>query len=629
MSSNRIDWQQPLLPLPLHMDTLRLVFSFLTGHELVLLRSVHRSWNELSRSTALYARTAQWRPLTVTELRAVLAVADAATDAGTDALPVSWLWPAAGLRYPLPRQHSAVVAALTDVSLDECDGLDPTDVQQLFALCPRLRALSVDDWAADSLTGALDSALVAHPALALRSLRLGRSVSVTRLLDDYDLDMIGPSRPRMSRLADFASGLERLDGLSIAATDTLALLSELPQLRHIALESVNEETLAVVPRLASVTSLDLSWCWEMQAALTRLCPLLPLRHLSVSWGGYNPDVSVTAPELVACLSPASACHATLECLDFAFNYVPLAAVFDLCATLPALRVLLVSCRQDDSPPEATAASFAAFLRVQGRRLQRLSVPWHPLRSTLPRVLPQVLAACSAELELLGLEPSAPQWDALDLRGLDQSPIRLLKLRLRGPPNESAVLSVAPLGHPMFQRLQRLHVLFAQFSFPADAAADLPRLPELRELRVHVQVLETMTAASLLAWGEIAPRLTLFWCSSVSDPRNLTPALAACFPRLTNLALVFAQITDQARVWQDLGSLPHLRELYIWPMYRESPLLSAELLEQRVAVEGSFPALQRLTLRVDESPWLTFCQRLRERRDRWTVQNRHCDHPLLF
>ena len=113
--------------LPLVMQLL--VAAYLPSRSIVLLRGVHRSLLQLSRTASAYTHDVQWRPQSVDELRAVLAAAasddtdteaDGPSGGSTRALTASWIWPAASLCNPPHQHHRALVASLASVSLERC-----------------------------------------------------------------------------------------------------------------------------------------------------------------------------------------------------------------------------------------------------------------------------------------------------------------------------------------------------------------------------------------------------------------------------------------------------------------------------------------------------------------------------
>ena len=492
--------------------------------------------------------------------------------------------------------------------------------------------------AAASLSGSLDEVLTHHPARHLRCLSVECPLFVTRSTEDP----MEPNQPIIARLDECTPVLERLEGRMYAADDTLELLNRLPRLEHMTIYELSDSCLGSPVRFSCVTSLTLLQTCDINRVMMRLCCVLPLRRLEIEQvmqdSPSKPD-RLTSQAARALLLPSSACCATLEHLQLRWIHLaPLSELFELSASLPMLSSLLVSCLASSSSPSAEAASFASFLLLKGQQMKQLDVPRQLTQPESPPVLPQLLAQCVA-LSRLTLTPSVAQWDLLSHappRPADRQTLVdeaaaascLQDLQLESPVRSGVgvVLSLASLCQPVFGDLRQLYLRSVQLSSTSSyLLSDLPRLRHLRCLSLCALwgPAAVVGVEGVRMWSQIAPdllRLHLegFW-KALSDVGQLTSALGAWFPRLTDLSLASFQLADERQVWDDLGRLRSLRRLTLQPgnHLRANPL-SSQLLEQSIAAPGSFAQLLCLTLRLPlsnlpakQTEWRDSCQRLRE------------------
>ena len=140
----------------------------------------------------------------------------------------------------------------------------------------------------------------------------------------------------------------------------------------------------------------------------------------------------------------------------------------------------------------------------------------------------------------------------------------------------AVLSLAPLCQPTFYNLRQLHVqsvdLIPTQSQTTAHHRDLPRLHHLQRLSLFALwgPAAIVSVERVRMWSQIAPALRGLHLegdvTALVDVGQLTAALGAWYPALTDVSLTSFQLADESQVWDDLGRLRSLRRLTLrpWP-----------------------------------------------------------------
>ena len=404
------------------------VAHYLCVRDLVLLRVVHRTLAAVSYDAAAYVFCASWRPRWHGEVADVLSQADGSTllvDTIIEDSPFSTrrlipsLVPRAGLSCASSAAACAsLLSSLRSIDLSDCACLVDEDVDRLLMQrCSRLTSLDLSGVAATLLSTDCRLSISPHDIAScstISTLRLSSQFSLTRTrawpegVDVLPLDV--SCFPQLTALHHKG----RCDD------DTYAVLSRLPLLHTLTIDellmddvqSLTQPQPHAGSQLMSLTDLTLSRVVHVQQLCLSIGTHLRLRRLSICMES-DPIEDCPVHALTALLGQQSACHQTLQELRLeAVESIPLAALYRLATSLPALHVLeTLHCMTDLRPsPAATQHALQGMLDAKRHVLTSLALP-KQLSSTLPSAGLMMQLLRDGAPSKLRLFCTASEWNA--------------------------------------------------------------------------------------------------------------------------------------------------------------------------------------------------------------------------
>lgn len=541
------------------------IAQLLSAHELLLLRIVDRSLGSISHEAAAYLFSiTSWCPQSRTEVVDVIHQYDLRNNL------------VKGIRISLPflpraeltcsfQSYSSLLSSLRSLDLSNVIGLQDDDVDALLHVCSSLTFLDLSGSAMEQLTA--NCQLFRNP----QSIASRQSLATLHLSDRVDASRLHSAGHFLQFDISFFPCLTTVHNAN-CEDDSFELFNQLPLLHSLTTDYLYVDNIGsaepLVRPLSSLTELNLSRVVFVQDLCELIGTNLRLRRLSISMDISVNNEDITDQSLTTLLGQHSTCYNTLEELHLdQVDSIPLDCLFNLSASLTALRAFRTLCQSDLS--RSPTAKYTALRNLLDSKRHQL------LLLGLPR---QVSAFEEGDLILSLMNEGGPielhifcdalSWNRslhhVSERNNTQCLPMFQHLLLRNPSPDSERQNpffLQSLRLPCFESLVQLELHHFALLLPS---FDTPlfNLFNLRHLRIYMPPTGAMNESLFSWWSQVAPHVTSFHYGIWWTGRGNTLFFAmdhtfCCLRELEVDGFLFGW-----EWWDGLSRLPHLYALVI-------------------------------------------------------------------
>lgn len=485
-----------------------IILQSLGAYDIVLLRSVHRTFSSITHEAAAFTFNTVWCPLSLTEVVDVMHADLDINNIDKDGRISFPYFSRAVLSCPF-NSYSTLLSSLRSVDLSNVYGMQDTHLNTVLQRCSGLTVLDMTGAATENLTP--NCVLFCDPSAVLSS------SSLTTLHFAEQVDESKMSCDELSDTLQFnVKMFPHLTSLHHAqASDDMFdddVSHQVPSLRSLTIGTMHDIDGSVHSHLLSLTELNMYVSSEtFDDVFDTLGKHLKLSKLFVQSDLYTNCV-ISKDAIIALLGQHSSCHNTLEELELSVDDgIHLESLFDLSAQLPLLRSLQMHCDNDIGySTSATNKALYNLLRTKRGQLHTLHLPNAMSTYFLAGDILTELLIQGGPFDLhVCLDASI--WNNWSLPimqkpGTDCHLLTSLSLEQQCVvPERRVPFALQSLQYPCFTNLMKLSLDSYPFFLPSHCVPGF-KLSALHDLQICVSYPDMMDEAHFVWWGQVAPHL---------------------------------------------------------------------------------------------------------------------------